>query len=299
MFLPCSVNAAPETGFQTIRSSKTNKDLQLIRNAVKTFTQAFNNADANAVAAHFAQNADYIGEDGTRISGRTEIRKDFESIFQNSEPRTLNLKILSIRMITPTVAIEDGMTIMNPAPPGPPVDRRYTVVHVKQNDKWLIKSVRESRSEKISNNEKLKELGWLVGEWIDESPDSIVHTTCKWSSNKNYLLRKYTIQFEGRKVFNGVQRIGWDPLTKRIKSWVFDSEGTVGEGYWTRDGNGWIVSVSVVLSDGRTASAKNTFEYLNKDSFIWSSTNRVVDGISTPDILNVKIVKKPPLPGSN
>ena len=51
------------------------------------------------------------------------------------------------------------------------------------------------------------------------------------------------------------QRIGWDPLTKQIKSWVFDSEGGYGDALWTRKGNQWVIKSTGVLPDGRTASA--------------------------------------------
>ena len=51
------------------------------------------------------------------------------------------------------------------------------------------------------------------------------------------------------------QRIGWDPLTKQIKSWVFDSEGGYGDEFWTRKGNQWVIKSTGVLPDGRTASA--------------------------------------------
>lgn len=30
----------------------------------------------------------------------------------------------------------------------------------------------------------------------------------------------------------GTQRIGWDPLTRRLRTWVFDSSGSFGEGNW-------------------------------------------------------------------
>ena len=49
------------------------------------------------------------------------------------------------------------------------------------------------------------------------------------------------------------QRIGWDPLTKQIKSWVFDSEGGYGDGLWTRKGNQWVIKSTGVLPDGRIA----------------------------------------------
>ena len=55
----------------------------------------------------------------------------------------------------------------------------------------------------------------------------------------------------------GSQRIGWDPSAKRLRSWVFDSEGGFGEGVWSKSGNQWIAKMTGVTSDGKTASSTN------------------------------------------
>ena len=39
----------------------------------------------------------------------------------------------------------------------------------------------------------------------------------------------FVIHVQGKPVMNVTQRIGWDPLTKQIKSWVFDSDGGYGD----------------------------------------------------------------------
>ncbi len=37
------------------------------------------------------------------------------------------------------------------------------------------------------------------------------------------------------------QRLGWDPVQQKIRSWTFDADGGFSEGYWTPTENGWIV----------------------------------------------------------
>ena len=93
----------------------------------------------------------------------------------------------------------------------------------------MYSSVREELEPGLPHQERLKELEWLVGDWIDESSESVIHGTCRWSADKNFLLRDFTIQSEGKPVMTVTQRIGWDPLSKQIKSWVFDSEGGYGD----------------------------------------------------------------------
>ena len=49
----------------------------------------------------------------------------------------------------------------------------------------------------------------------------------------------------------GQQRIGWDPLARQFKSWVFDSQGGFGEGEFSHDGDAWLIKARGVRSDGR------------------------------------------------
>ena len=69
----------------------------------------------------------------------------------------------------------------------------------------------------------------------------------------------------------GTQRIGWDPVTRNIRSWVFDSEGGFGEGVWTREGNKWIVKKTGVTGDGKIASATNIISQVSKHRMTWES----------------------------
>ena len=89
--------------------------------------------------------------------------------------------------------------------------------------------------------EQLKQLQWMIGDWVDESPEALVVTSYRWTDNQCYILSEFKVQSAGRPEMTGTQRIGWDPLAKTIRSWVFDSEGGFGEGTWTRDGDHWIV----------------------------------------------------------
>ena len=54
----------------------------------------------------------------------------------------------------------------------------------------------------------------------------------------------------GEAAMQGEQRIGWDPAAKKIKSWVFHSDGGFAEGYWTRQDNRWIIRSSGTARDG-------------------------------------------------
>ncbi len=72
---------------------------------------------------------------------------------------------------------------------------------------------------------ELKQLAGLIGDWVDESPDAIVLTSYRWTDNHRFILGQFTVQIGGKPAMTGSQRIGWDPLKKTIRSWVFDFGG--------------------------------------------------------------------------
>jgi len=94
------------------------------------------------------------------------------------------------------------------------------------------------------------------------------------------------------------QRIGWDPLSKQIKSWFFDSEGGYGDDLWTRNGNQWMIKSTGVLPDGRIATATNILTRLGPNTARWASTERTVGGHHAPDHFENMMVRRPPLPQS-
>jgi hypothetical protein len=102
-------------------------------------------------------------------------------------------------------------------------------------------------------------LEWLLGEWVDDGGSTVVHTVCRWSDDGNFLLQEMNLQVAGRDAMQVTQRIGWDPLSKRIRSWVFDTEGGFGEGVWARLGDSWVIKSTGVKPDGEAASATRCF----------------------------------------
>jgi hypothetical protein len=140
----------------------------------------------------------------------------------------------------------------------------------------------------------LDELDWTVGTWVDQGEDSTITTTCSWAKNGKFLIRSFAISVEGDVTLEGTQVVGWDPSAGRIRSWTFDSEGGFGEGYWTRDGNRWLVKTSFVLASGEKASAVNVITCVDEDTLRWQSTDREVGGELLPNIPEVTVVRQKP-----
>jgi hypothetical protein len=193
------------------------------------------------------------------------------------------------------VAKEEGQTVITPAKEARQV-RPYTVLFVKREGRWLISSVREEADPLISPHDRLWDLGWMIGDWVDEAPDSQVRVNCRWSEDGNFLIRSFTARQQGKLVMSVTQRIGWDPLARRFRSWDFDSEGGFGEGTWSRDGDRWVVKHSGVRPEGVAASSTNVMVKERTDLVRWSSTDRVLGDESIPGAESYVLVRVPPPP---
>src|SRR5262249_27175057 len=129
--------------------------------------------------------------------------------------------------------------------------------------------------------------------------EGVVHTTCRWSPDLNFLLREFTMRIKGQPVTGGTQRIGWDPLTSQFRSWVFDTEGGFSDGSWSRGGpNQWIIKANGFLADGRAASATQILTFVSKGTARWHSVDRTVGGQAVPDLPEIVLVHTPPQPSA-
>jgi hypothetical protein len=175
---------------------------------------------------------------------------------------------------------------------------RYTTVHVKTGGKWLAASVREhAPKDRRQHRAQLQELAWLQGDWVDdEDEDSVVLFSCEAVDGGNFLLRKFTIRIAGRDAMSGTQRIGWDPVTGKLRAWTFDSEGGYSDGLWHRDDNRWVLKSTGVTADGQTASSTSIYTFVNEHTMTWQSVDHEIAGIQLPDSELVTIVRRPPAP---
>jgi uncharacterized protein (TIGR02246 family) len=272
------------------------EDETAIRQVVDMFAKAYNGGDAKAIAALFLPEGEIVNEQGDVSQGREAIERVFGEVFKAHAKSEIKVSIQSLRFLGPSVAMEDGVTTVIHEPGQPAERSRYTVVHVKQDGAWRMASARDLPDEAASAEEELKQLQWLIGDWVDESPSAMVVTSYRWGEGRRSLLSEFKVQIGGRPEMTGTQRIAWDPLLKKVRSWTFDSAGGFAEGVWTRDGDQWTVKSTGITPDGKPASATNVVTRTAKDRMTLRSRDRVVGGEKTPDIEEIPIVRKPPKP---
>jgi uncharacterized protein (TIGR02246 family) len=271
------------------------EDEKAIKTLVEAFTKAYDAGDAKAAAATYTETAVVVSEDENRAEGRATIEQQYADAFADSPGSTITIQTDSLRFLGPETALEEGRATVTPAKgAGAPEHSRYTTIYVKQNGHWLQAAVRDESLKDITAHDRLKELEWLVGDWVNESQDALVATTCKWADGGNFLVREFTMKTKGTPVMSGTQRLGWDPLKKQFKTWIFDSEGGHGEGFLARDGDTWTIKVEGVGREGLPVSATNIITRLGKDRMSWQSVDRTLGGASIPGIDEFTVVRKPP-----
>jgi len=272
-----------------------------VREVLHAFSKAYNAGDAKALAALFAEAATVVDPSGSETEGRAAIGDMYAESLRESPGLKLESDAERVRFLTPDIARVEGRSRVFSPTGSAGQFTGFTALVVQSDGKWRVAELVEhaTPAQDVSPYERLQELEWMVGDWVDESDENTVLVNVRWAEKQSYLIRTYSVELRGEKAHSGTMFVGWDPQTEQIKSWVFDSEGGHGEGLWTRtNANQWIVKASGVLHDGRTTSATHVHTVLNKDSVKTNSIDRIIGGQVAPDILDVVMVRRPPKPGA-
>ena len=271
-----------------------------IETAATAFQTAFNKGDAAVLAALFAEKAEVVDEDENVVTGRDNIRTRFAEIFKKYPKARIDIHITSLKMLAPDVVLEEGVssTVMEPDALGS--TSPYMAIHLKRNGKWLMTNVRDFPAEEAPRtaHDELAALEWLVGDWVDQTDDAKVETSCRWADDGNYLLQDYVIKLRGGVESRGTQRLGWDPLRKTIRGWAFDHSGGFGESTWTPVDGSWVIKAEGVTPDGKSASVTRFLTLVSPDLYELNSTQRLVGDELLPDAL-VRVARRPPTPAAN
>ncbi len=264
-----------------------------IRRASAAYLEALNKGDRDALVAFWAPEADYVDDAGKVTRGRDAIAELFKKSLPGLKGTRVTGKITALKFPRAEVALEDGV-MEYASPDGAKETNRYVVVWTRSGDRWLIASVRDMPAEvgdvPSLTYPRLQPLEWLVGEWEAEGKEG-VRLVCRWAPNKSFLLMEYAARREAGEPLEVVQRVGWDARNALLRSWVFDSEGGFGEGYWRRDGNQWVVGTAGILPDGGSGGGTNVYQFVDDKTFVWRSVDREVDGQPVADA-EVKFVRK-------
>lgn len=267
-----------------------------LRQSATDFVTAYNKKDAAAVALLYTEQGEIVASDAV-TSGRKDIQALYETIF-SGDPRQIAIEVSDVRIVAPSVAIEEGIYHISPPDDenAPPRSTAYTAVMLK-NDKgtWQIASCRDvadvtDAAGQLASLEKV-----LIGEWTARIDDVKVDYAFGWDPTGKFLLGEILTTKPDADPQTGTMRIGWNAAKKTIVSWVFDAQGGVVEGVWTEIEEGWELRSEGTTAEGEVVTMSQKLTTEGKDTLIWTSSNRVIDGKKLPDIA-LRIVRQVPEP---
>ncbi len=282
----CIVGAGSLTGLGApFADEPANEDEAAVRKVIDSYVDAFNKADAKSLAAHWSEGGEYVTPAGETLRGRQQLEESFAAYFDKTKDAKLELVGTMIQFLSPHVAVEKG-TARVIVPDKEPNESEYEVLHVKTAEGWRMDRVSEQEEPAVapSHYDKLQSLEWMIGTWEDADENATVTTTCRWTTNQNFIVRSFKVFIEDRVDFEGTQIIGWDPANETIRSWLFDSDGSFGAGRWSQEKDRWTVKSLQVLADGRRASSTNIMQVIDDNTITFQSIGRQVDGELLPNI---------------
>lgn len=261
----------------------------------ESLTAAFNAADVDAVVSTFLPDGELIDETGLLYRGQGELRELFSQYFAKFPGAKLSLQIDSIRKVGDHVAIEEGTRFLT-AGDSAYAQVRYIATLAKQDGKWKLASIREFDDQPAPTpGDRLQSLAWLVGDWVSEGSELAVRISYRWDEDNHFLIGKFHATRGGEVVLKTEQRIGWDPLTGKFRSWLFDSDGGFGGGIWTPTEEGWVIKSESTETSGSVGFATVVYRQLDQDRYQMIGTDRLI-GDERADDFDVTVTRAPPKP---
>jgi uncharacterized protein (TIGR02246 family) len=261
------------------------RDEEQIRAAAQAYLDALGRGDGKACAALWTPDGDIVDDLGAVLPGRDTAATAVPTPAGAPRPE-VRISDTKVRFLTADVAIEDGTIEVGPA--GAALTGRFSATWVRHDGSWKLTALREARAAEPSGPAALEQLSWMVGDWEIErkapaadaplAPDAAERPTLrlsvKWNDTKTFLERDL---FMGPPAgasgpsMTISQRIGWEPLSRSLRSWAFGSDGSHAEGTWHRDGGSWIAHVTTVRPDGSQLGSINIYTFDGKDRCVWRS----------------------------
>jgi uncharacterized protein (TIGR02246 family) len=175
----------------------------------------------------------------------------------------------------------------------PGTELGYYPVRRSKEGEWTIDTIGEVVLPVAPQNaEKMEELEWMVGKWVDKDENATIETTCSWTPNKAFLRRSFKVAVRDRVDLAGMQVVGWDADAGKFRSWVFDSTGGFANDEWSKEGHRWIIKSVGVLFGGQKSTAVRIITPIDNDSATMEVVDREVGGQLLPDIDKVTIVRQ-------
>jgi hypothetical protein len=250
-----------------------------LRQAGRDYLAALEQGDLKALSGFWTAEGTYTDASGQTTKVR-ELLAQPPAATRAARP-ALSVSNVTVRFLTADVAIEEG----------------DCTLWVRQEGRWRLEYVRESAAAPPPNPQPLAPLDPLVGDWTGEVNQLTVKVEARWNPTRTFLRRDLSILSADKPVFHGIQHVGWDPLQEQINSWMFNDDGSFGQGVWRQEGHAWMITAARVLPDGQQTSSTQIIRFKDRNTLVWRSIRGDHQGQDVPDF-EVVLRRAAPAPAS-
>jgi uncharacterized protein (TIGR02246 family) len=204
---------------QPARQLGATADEKAVLDGVAAFAKAYEAANAAAIADLFLDESMIVSPEGNAVRGKAAVAAMYDAAFKESSGLKLEPTVEDIRFLTPDLARVEGKTRLSTSNGDASEFTGFSALLVRRGGNWRIAEMHEYAAPvaDVTPYERLKELEWMVGEWVEEGDKAKSQSSIRWADNKSYLVRTYSIEPEGEKPSTGTMFIGWDPQSGQIK----------------------------------------------------------------------------------
>jgi hypothetical protein len=276
---PASLPALAADGPEAVRTGGGEPaDAAAIRAAAAAYRTALEKGDAAAIRRAWTADGDIVDGWGNLLPAADVTNGDGKPA--GAVRPEIRVGETRLRFITPDVALEDGSVDVVLPGTATPLEGWFSAVWVKQDGAWKLAGIREAERPTPSSADMIADLEWMVGDWVLVPDDGVAKETVpamemsvRWDAGRMFLIRDVRLQVPAAGTdpvtVDVQQRIGWDPLVGRIRSWSFSSDGTRSEATWFRDGSSWLTKGTAIRADGTQMTTVTIYSYDNQDRCRW------------------------------
>lgn len=253
-------------------------DAAAIRATAAAYRDALAKGDAAAIRRIWTPGGDVVDGWGNVLSA-ADVANVGDGPAARLKPE-IRMSETRLRLITADVVLEDGSVDVVMPGSTTPLEGWFSAIWVKQGGAWKLAGIREAEQPTALRPDTLDDLDWMVGEWTLVPEDRAgkdavpaMEMSVRWDAGRMFLVRDVRLSSAATAAepvtLDVQQRIGWDPLVGRIRSWSFSTDGSRGEATWFRDGNSWIAKGTAIQPDGTQATTVHIYSYDGRDRCQW------------------------------
>jgi uncharacterized protein (TIGR02246 family) len=287
--------------YSPARAADSPDEIPGLRQVAEDFIVSFNEKDAAAISALFSEDGEISNREGTDlISGREDIKAHYEELFAEKDAPKLAIEVSAVRLVGPGLAVEDGtFHFTKPSEDEPVYSEKYTAVLQKApNGEWQIAGTRKLGDITDAAGKLADLAAVLKGDWTSQSGDLRLDIAFGWDQSGNYLIGEMLAIRADAKPLTTTIRFGWDAARKTISCWTFDDLGGFSKADWTPSDEGWIVRTEGTTAEGEFMSSNQHLSFENKDTFVWTNKDRLLNGKKLTDT-QLRVVRQAPAPGDD